>query len=114
MPLTGVADWLFSEPTSPWVNSMAYDHVNHVLYYMRDNPSPVSTNRMLKKYDFNTETISVVVNDITTLGIPLYDIVVESAGAAFYNGSLFLGIEGTNNGKTSNRESIIWRRFRSV
>lgn len=108
-PLTGVADWLFSEPTSPWVNSMAYDHVNHVLYYMRDNPSPVSTNRMLKKYDFNTETISTVVADITTLGIPLYDIVVESAGAAFYNGSLFLGIEGTNGAKTSSRESIIWR-----
>ncbi len=108
-PLTGVSDFLFSEPASPWVNSMAYDHVNHVLYYTRDNPSPVSTNKMLKKYDFNTETISVVVNDLTTLGIPLYDIVVESAGAAFYNGSLFLGIEGTNSGKTSNRESIIWR-----
>jgi hypothetical protein len=108
-PLTGVADWLFSEPTSPWVNSMAYDHVNHILYYMRDNPSPQATNRMLKKYDFDTETSSVVVNDLTTIGIPLYDIVVESAGAAFYNGSLFLGIEGTNSGKTSNRESIIWR-----
>jgi hypothetical protein len=108
-PLTGVADWLFSEPTSPWVNSMAYDHVNHVLYYVCDNPSPVSTNRKLKKYDFNTETISIVVNDLATLGIPLYDIVVESAGAAFYNGSLFLGIEGTNSAKTSSRESIIWR-----
>ena len=34
---------------------------------------------------------------------------VESAGAAFYNGSLFLGIEGTNSAKTSSRESIIWR-----
>lgn len=108
-PLTGVADWLFSEPTSPWVNSMAYDHVNKIVYYVRDNPSPQATNRMLKKYDMNTETISVVVNDIRTLGIPIYDIVVESAGAAFYNGSLFLGIEGTNDNKNSSRESIIWR-----
>ncbi|HYF29987.1 MAG TPA: GEVED domain-containing protein [Chitinophagaceae bacterium] len=108
-PLTGVSDWLFSEPSSPWVNSMAYDHVNKVLYYVMDNPSPVSTNRSLKKYDFNTESISTVVADVTTLGIPLYDIVVESAGAAFYNGSLFLGIEGTNSGKNSGRESIIWR-----
>jgi hypothetical protein len=108
-PLTGVADWLFSELTSPWVNSLAYDHVNKIAYYMRDNPSPVGTNRMLKKYDFNTESSSIVVNDVTSLGIPLYDIVVESAGAAFYNGSLFLGIEGTNSGKNSARESIIWR-----
>lgn len=108
-PLTGVADWLFSEPSSPWVNSMAYDHVNKILYYVMDNPSPVSTNRSLKKYDFNTESVGTVIADISTLGIPLYDIVVESAGAAFYNGSLFLGIEGTNGAKNSGRESIIWR-----
>jgi hypothetical protein len=50
-----------------------------------------------------------VVNDITTLGIPVYDIVVESAGAAFYNGSLYLGVEGSNTRKNSNRESIVWR-----
>ena len=108
-PLTGKADWLFSEPGSPWVNSMAYDHVNKILYYVMDNPSPLASNKSLKRYNFNTESISTVVADVTTLGIPLYDIVVESAGAAFYNGSLFLGIEGTNSGKTSNRESIIWR-----
>jgi hypothetical protein len=108
-PLTGVSDWLFSEPVSPWVNSMAYDHVNKILYYVMDNPSPLANNRSLKKYDFNTETVSTVVADVTTLGIPLFDIVVESAGAAFYNGSLFLGIEGTNNNKNSGRESIIWR-----
>ncbi|HYE56418.1 MAG TPA: GEVED domain-containing protein [Chitinophagaceae bacterium] len=108
-PQTGVADWLFSEPVAPWVNSMAYDHVNKILYYVMDNPSPLSSNRSLKKYDFNTETVSTVIADISTLGIPLYEIVVESAGAAFYNGSLFLGIEGTNNAKNSARESIIWR-----
>lgn len=108
-PLTGVCQWLFSEPASPWLNSLAYDGVNHILYYVMDNPSPVSTNRSLKKYDFNTETISTVVADVRTLGIPLFDMVVESAGAAFYNGSLYLGIEGTNSGKTSNRESIIWK-----
>ena len=108
-PLTGKADWLFSEPGSPWINSMAYDHVNKILYYVMDNPSPLSTNRSLKRYNFNTESISTVVADVSSLGIPLYDIVVESAGAAFYNGSLFLGIEGTNSAKNSSRESIIWR-----
>ncbi len=108
-PLTGKADWLFSEPASPWVNSMAYDYIDHVLFYVMDHSSPVATNKSLKKYDFNTETISTVVADLTTIGIPLYDIVVESAGAAFYNGSLFLGIEGTNGTKNSNRECTIWR-----
>ena len=108
-PLTGKSDWLFSEPGSPWVNSMAYDHVNKILYYVMDNPSPLATNRSLKRYNFNTESISTVVADVRTLGIPLYDIVVESAGAAFYNGSLFLGIEGTNGAKNSSRESVIWR-----
>jgi hypothetical protein len=108
-PLSGKADWLFSEPNSPWVNSMAYDHVNKILYYVMDHSSPQATNRSLKKYDFNTETISTVVADLRTLGIPLFDIVVESAGAAFYNGSLYLGIEGTNGAKNSRRESIIWR-----
>jgi len=108
-PLTGKADWLFSEPGSPWVNSMAYDHVNKILYYVMDNPSPLSNNKSVKRYNFNTESISTLIADVTTLGIPLYDIVVESAGAAFYDGSLFLGIEGTNGAKNSNRESIIWR-----
>ncbi|MFL5738807.1 MAG: GEVED domain-containing protein [Flavisolibacter sp.] len=108
-PLTGVAQWMFTEPASPWVNSIAYDPNNHILYYVMDHSSPVSTNKSLKKYDFNTETISTIIPDLTTLGIPLFDIVVESAGAAFYNGSLFLGIEGTNSTKTSGRKSIIWR-----
>jgi len=108
-PITGVSDWLFSEPASPWVNSMAYDHVNKILYYVMDHSSPVATNKSLKKYDFNSESISTVIADLTTLDIPLYDIVVESAGAAFYNGSLYLGVEGTNGSKNASRESIIWR-----
>jgi hypothetical protein len=108
-PLTGVAQWMFSEPASPWLNSLAYDPANHICYYVMDHASPVSTNKSLKKYDFNTESSSTVIADLTTLGIPLFDIVVESAGAAFYNGSLFLGIEGTNTAKNSNRKSMIWR-----
>src|SRR4030095_9011781 len=108
-PLTGKADWLFSEPASPWVNSMAYDYNDRVLFYVMDHSSPVASNKSLKKYDFNTETIGTVVADLTTIGIPLFDIVVESAGAAYYNRSLFLGIEGTNSSKNSNRECLIWR-----
>jgi hypothetical protein len=108
-PLTGKSDWLFSEPNSPWVNSLAYDYIHKVIYYVMDHSPVVPTNKALKKYDVTTGTISTVVADITTLGIPVYDMAVESAGAAYYNGSLFLGIEGTNSAKTSNRESTIWR-----
>ncbi len=53
-------------------------------------------------------------NDITTLGIPVFNLGIESAGAAFYDGALYLGIEGghhdasgTANDRT--RETIIWR-----
>ncbi len=108
-PATGKADLLFSESASPWVNSLAYDHVNKIVYYIMDHSSPVATNKSLKKFDMNTSTISTVIPDLTTLGIPLFDIVVESAGAAFYNGSLFLGIEGSNTAHNANRESIVWR-----
>lgn len=108
-PATGRGDMLFSEPASPWVNSLAYDPNHHIIYYIMDHATPVATNKSLKKYDVTTGTISTVIADLTTLGIPLFDIVVESAGAAYYNGSLFLGIEGTNSSKNSNRESIVWR-----
>jgi hypothetical protein len=108
-PLTGVADWLFSEPSSPWVNSLAYDYHNHLIYYVMDHPTPLSTNKALKKYNLVTGTISTAIADVTTLGIPLYDYVVESAGAAYYNGDIYLGIEGTRGNRRSNRESIIWR-----
>jgi len=108
-PLTGKSQWMFSEANSPWVNSLAYDPIHHIAYYVMDHSSPVITNTELKKYDFNTETSSTVIPDLRTFGIPLFDIAVESAGAAFYNGSLFLGVEGTNAAKTSNRKSIIWR-----
>lgn len=108
-PATGVADWLFTEPGSPWVNSMAYDPINRVVYYVKDFPSPQAGNGELKRYDVTTGTISTAVPDITTLGIPLFSYEIESAAAAFYNGSLFIGIEGANFSRNSSRESIIWR-----
>jgi hypothetical protein len=108
-PVTGRCTWIFSETTSPWINSLAYDPINRIIYYVMDNPTPLSTNRSLKKYDMNTETISTVIADVSSIGIPLYDIRVESAGAAFYDGSLYFGVEGTNGAKNSNRESVIWK-----
>lgn len=105
-----VAKHVFRDPAStPYVNGLGYDVHRHNLYFVKDFTATPSTNKTLKKYDFNTETISTVIADITTLGIPVFDRGVESAGSAFYDSCLYFGIEGTNNGRNSNRETIIWR-----
>jgi hypothetical protein len=46
------------------------------------------------------DTMGIVVNDVRTIGIPTFDVGVESGGASFYNGSLYLGIESSNSGLT--------------
>ena len=112
---TAQAHYLFSDPgtTGNKMNSLAYDPVNHWLYYVMDNapmPNGPAGNFILKKYDFGTETISTVLADIRTLGIPCFEQGVEFAGAAFYNGSLYLGIEGSDGiFYGTDAESVIWR-----
>jgi hypothetical protein len=112
---TAQADYIFSDPgtTGSKMNSLAYDPDNHWLYYVMDNaplPNGPLGNFTLKKYDFSTETISTVLADIKTLGIPCFEQGVEFAGAAFYNGSLYLGIEGSDGiFYGTNAESVIWR-----
>jgi hypothetical protein len=102
---TGKSWYLFNDPAKQYINSFAYDQVHHILYYISENSSPSSSDKTLKKYDFNTETISTVLSDITaTLNIPVFTYGVESAGAAFYDGALYLGIEGPTTAK-----SIIFR-----
>jgi hypothetical protein len=122
-PATGVTKLVFSDPTGN-VNSMAYDPYNRILYYVNSLTASPGTNKILKKYDFNTETIGTVLADITTIGIPLvtatagnalFGTGVESGAAAFYNGALYIGIETNNKSSpsnllgTSNREAVIWR-----
>jgi hypothetical protein len=114
-PATGQARWLFTDAASQWVNSFAYDPYNHLLYYVTDGSALPQNNKTLKKYDFNTETISTVVADIgVTLGIPVFNQGVESAAAAYYDGALYLGIEGgkfdlTGTVNDWTRETIFWR-----
>ncbi|MDQ3843140.1 MAG: T9SS type A sorting domain-containing protein [Bacteroidota bacterium] len=106
-PATGKATLLFSDPSGQNINSMAYDPYNHILYFANSltlGGSANPNNKTLKKYDFNTETISTVISDITTLGIPVFGSGIESGGASFYDGALYIGIEGTAGG-----ESIVWR-----
>lgn len=107
--VTGEAKQLFTETGSRYVNSLAFDQASKNLYYTPDDVDAAVTQKALKKYNFTTETSTDVVADIATLGIPYFESGVESGGAAFYDGCLYLGVEGSNAGRTSLRESIIWR-----
>lgn len=117
-PVNATADVIFTEPGTALgaapagvaMNSLAYDPVNHWLYYVMNGAATKPGNRSLKKYDFTTGTISTVISDINTLGIPTFLQGAEAAAAAFYDGSLYLGVEGTNvTDFMTNTESIIWR-----
>lgn len=116
-PLNGEAKFLFEDESKDYVNSFAYDPENLALYYISELPSPEANYKAIKKYDFKTNTISEVVSDITTqLGIPTFNFGVGSAGAAWYDGALYLGIEGgkydvngTNASGDRTREAIVWR-----
>lgn len=111
-PATGNCYWLFTDLSKTYMNSFAYDPQNKILYYISENSSLDVNNKALKKYDFNTETPSTIVANIgTTLGIPTFNSGVESAAAAFYNGKIYLGIEGGRSGtggSTVTRETIVW------
>lgn len=114
-----VATRLFFDSTR-FINSLAYDPQNRIMYYVLDATVSGTTNannKQLKKYDFNTETSSMVIADLNWLGIPTFEQGVESAGASFYNGALYLGIEGGrhNDGTpaspvySTTRETIIYK-----
>src|SRR4030095_15260918 len=111
----GQASYLFSDPGgspagSNKMNSLAYDPINHWLYYTMDNATNYPGNLALKKYDFNSGTISTVIPNINTFGLPSFIQGVEYAGAAFYNGQLYIGIEGSDGTSYSTYgESIVWR-----
>lgn len=111
-PATARASFLFSDvdPDANYVNSLAYDPVRHLLYYVLDESSASENNKILKAYDFNTDTKITILADLSAaLGIPTYDVGVESAAAAFYNGFLYLGIEGSRMNATTTRESIVYK-----
>lgn len=107
---TGRAKILFTDAANTYINSFAYDAQNRILYYISESTNADAANKQLKKYDFNTETIGIVsTNIVADFGIPTFDQGVQSGGACFYNGALYLGIEGGRFSNTSTRESIIWK-----
>ena len=109
-PATGIAKLLFIDPGHTNINSMGYDPVNKLVYYTYSlsggGGSTNPNNYTLRRYDYNMDTLGIVVSDVRTIGIPTFDVGVESGGASFYNGSLYLGIESSNSGPY---ESIIWK-----
>ncbi len=115
-PATGQARQLFQDASRDYVNSFGYDPYNRFLYYISENNSIDVNNRTVKRYDYNTETSnsSFISNVTTSLGIPTFNYGIESAGCSFYDGALYLGVEGgkydpdnTSNDRT--RETIVWR-----
>ena len=107
----GQAKMIFQDASSPrYINGISYDHLQHNLYYVIDFTSNPAINKTIKRYNFDTETMSVLVPNVNTLGIPTFNRGVESAGCAFYDNDLYFGVEGNltpaNNG---GRETIIWR-----
>ncbi|MBL7743113.1 MAG: T9SS type A sorting domain-containing protein [Chitinophagaceae bacterium] len=117
-PTNGKAYFLFNEPGHDRLNSMAYDPYRREVYYTYSLTGRVGLNpqndKTLKKYSVDTKTISVVIPDVNTFGIPTYESGVESGAASFYNGSLYLGIEGytgtTGSGAyAASRKSSIWK-----
>ena len=111
-PVNRTADLLFTDPGigGNALNSIAYDPVNKYVYYVMNGSGAGAGNRSLKRYDVTTNSITTVLADINTLGVPTFTQGVEAASAAFYNGCLYLGVEGTEPSNfMTNTESIIWR-----
>lgn len=106
-PANGVSKVLFADPSGQNINSMAYDAYNKMLYYTYSltNAGKVNpNNKSIQRYNVATGEITTIVSNVNTLGIPTYGSGVESGGAAFYDGALYLGIEAINGD-----ESKIWR-----
>lgn len=108
---TGQAKMIFQDVTSPrYINGIGFDHLQYNLYYVIDFTSNPAINKTIKRYNFDTETMSVVVPNVNTLGIPAFQRGVESAGCAFYDNDLYFGVEGNlTPSNNSGRETIIWR-----
>jgi GEVED domain/Secretion system C-terminal sorting domain len=114
-PATGKSKVLYKDPGNEFINGMAYDPYNRLLYYNYTQTGTAT--RTIYKYDINTEAPRTVwVADVNTapLNIPTYTQGVESAAASFYNGYYYFGVEGNKTagpGSTNQtgRENTIWR-----
>lgn len=108
---------LFTDPGHTNINSTAYDPYNRIVYYtysLMGSSTADRNERVIRKYDINTGVLSTVVSDVHNIGIATYEEGVTSGAAAFYNGSLYLGIEGYTGTSGSGsyaagRKSCVWK-----
>jgi hypothetical protein len=111
-PTNGQSYFLFNEPAHNRLNSMAYDPYRRRVFYtfsLTGGSNPVN-DKTVRMYDVDSKTISILIPDVNTFGIPTYENGVESGAASFYNGSLYLGIEGyTGESYAASRKSTVWR-----
>ncbi|MEO6670701.1 MAG: GEVED domain-containing protein [Ferruginibacter sp.] len=106
----GVARYLFKDPGHTNINSLAYDPYRHMVYYSYSLTSSPSTDKTMRRYDYDMDTLGVFIPNINSVGIPTFESGIESGAASFYDDCLYIGIEGTNMGDDkSGRESIIWK-----
>lgn len=108
-PVSGKSNFIFEDAGTSNINSLAYDPINKFIYYTYSLTSSPSTDLVLRRYDYNMDTLGIVSNNIGSLGFPIYENGVESGGASFYDGSLYLGIEGNGTNATDARESKIYK-----
>lgn len=111
-PTNGQSYFLFNEPAHNRLNSLAYDPYRRRVYYtfsLSPGNIPV-TDKTVRVYDVDSKTISILIPNVNDFGIPTYETGVESGAASFYNGSLYLGIEGyTGESYAASRKSTVWR-----
>lgn len=89
---TRTATLLYKDPYIKEPNSLAFDSYNQVVYYCDGlNFSP--SNKQVVRYQLRTGIRDTFIRDVTALGIQLFSAGLASSGAAFYNGSLFIGQE---------------------
>lgn len=108
-PANGVAKFIFHDPNGDYANSVAYDPVRHEIYYAFSltlpGPAIDPNNKVIRRYNYDKDTFGVVIQDITAFA-PIFEQGVESGAAAFYDGSLYLGIEASASGTN---ESTVWK-----
>lgn len=114
-PKTGKAKSFFTDPGWTNMNGMAYDPYNRQLYYtysLRGSaPGGNAGTKSIFRYSVDNETVTTLVPDVTAspLFIPTYEPGVTSGSASFYNGSLYFGVESSNDDKNSGRENTVWK-----
>jgi hypothetical protein len=94
---TGTSKLITTAPSAIAINSLATDTSRGIIYYCYNNY--ISTNKSIHGYNYRTNTHFTLINDFSTApGSPMVGLGgVGTAGATFYEGSLYFGVELARN-----------------